>query len=180
MLTPNNYWYWQFDVETKVLMLDLGNELLFCVSIPSKQLIAETMSISKQVFTVADVAAYQTFKEGMVGLPLSEARKSELALNAVAAYRFQKPLMAKSWFFTPQIGLNPHWGEVVILKTAYGCARFVVVENDGNSSLCMLADVTPIKLDNNKMLSFSDTIRVMNNRMSSYSGSMPMDFALVG
>ncbi len=64
MLTPNNYWYWQFDVERKVLMLDLGNELLFCVSIPSKQLIAETMSISKQVFTVADVAAYQTFGRG--------------------------------------------------------------------------------------------------------------------
>lgn len=180
MLTPNNYWHWRFDVERKVLMLDLGDELLFCVAIPSKQLTAETMTISKQVFTVTDVAAYQTFKEGMADLTLSEARKSELALNAVAAYRFQKPLMVKSWFFTPQVGVNPHWGEVVILKTAYSCARFIVIENVGNSSLCMLADVTPIRLDNNKILNFSDTIRVMNNRMSSYSGTMPMDFALVG
>ncbi|SMY33107.1 cell division protein ZapC domain-containing protein [Photobacterium andalusiense] len=180
MLTPNNSWYWQFDTKRNTLMLELGNELLFCVSIPIKQLTVEARSISNQIFTVADVAAYQTFKEGMVNLPLSEARKSELALNAVAAYRFQKPLMLRSWFFVPQAGIDPDWGEVVILKTADDYARFIIIETDGNSSLCMLADVAPIKLDHNKELNFSDTIRVMNNRISPHSGTLPMGFALVG
>lgn len=180
MLTPNNSWHWRFDIKRNTLMLDLGNELLFCVSIPTKKLVEEARSTLKQVFTVTDVAAYQAFKEGMDELSLSEVRKSELALNAVATYRFQKPIMAKSWFFTPQVGADPHWGEVVMLQTEHDCARFIVIENDGNSSLCMLADVTPMALDNNKVMSFSDTIRVMNNRMTSYLGSKSMNFALVG
>ena len=180
MLNPDNSWYWRFDIKRNMLMLELGNELLFCVSIPTKKLVEEARSTLKQVFTVTDVAAYQAFKEGMDALTLSDARKSELALNAVATYRFQKPMMTKSWFFTPQVGADPHWGEVVMLQTDHGRARFIVVENDGNSSLCMLADVTPIALDNNKVMNFSDTIRVMNNRMTSYLGTKPINFALVG
>ena len=62
MLNPDNSWYWRFDIKRNMLMLELGNELLFCVSIPTTKLVEEARSISKQVFTVTDVAAYQAFK----------------------------------------------------------------------------------------------------------------------
>ena len=111
MLKPNNSWMWYYDPQNDSLMLDLGNEMVFRVSIPTKHLV--TSAYDRTVFTVDDASVYQAFKEGIAHLELSEPRKAELALNAVAASRFHKPMMPKSWFFeTLQGGCEPENGDI--------------------------------------------------------------------
>lgn len=89
MLKPNNSWMWYYDQQNDALMLDLGDDMIFRVAIPTKHLIP--CAFTKTVFTVDDATTYQTFIENLNQLDLSAPRKAELALNAVAASRFHKP-----------------------------------------------------------------------------------------
>lgn len=170
---------WYYDPQDDSLMLDLGNEMVFRVSIPTKHLV--TSAYERTVFTVDDASVYQTFKEGIAHLELSEPRKAELALNAVAASRFHKPMMPKSWFFeTQQGGCEPENGDIVILKTDSAIAKYLVIENSGCASLCMMAEVEPVALTSTKEMAFCDTIKVMNDRMQAFTQEQPLNFALVG
>lgn len=179
MLKPNNSWMWYYDAKSDSLMLDLGDEMVFRVSIPTKHLV--TSAYERTVFTVDDATVFQTFKEGIAHLDLSEPRKAELALNAVAASRFHKPMMPKSWFFEAQEGnCEPENGDIVTLTTQFGEAKYLIIENSGCASLCMLADVAPIALTSTKEMAFCDTIKVMNDRMKAYAQELPVNFALVG
>jgi cell division protein ZapC len=178
VLSPNSLWKWYFDTEMNSLMLDLGSDMIFRVALASKLLTPEA-KIS-DVFNVDDMEAYQNIKENTAHLPLSDARKCELALNAVAARRFHKPVMPKSWFFIHQVGSEPKQGEVIQLTTVYGTAHYIIIENNGSASLCMLADVNSLSLDSIKKMDFCETIKVMNNRMGPYSIKESLDLALVG
>lgn len=97
MLKPDNSWKWYFDAEMNSLMLELNDDMLFRVSLPSKLLTPEA-KIS-DIFNVDDIEAYQNFQEQIAHLPISAARKCELALNATAARRFHKPMMPKKLVF---------------------------------------------------------------------------------
>ena len=179
MLKPNNSWMWYYDPKNDSLMLDLGDEMVFRVSIPTKHLV--TSAYDRTVFTVDDATVYQTFNEGIAHLELSEPRKAELALNAVAASRFHKPMMPKSWFFeTQQSGCEPEMGDIVTLTTESGTAKYLVIENGGCASLCMMAQVEPVALTSTKEMAFCDTIKVMNDRMQPFAKEFPLNFALVG
>ncbi|OLQ69988.1 cell division protein ZapC [Photobacterium proteolyticum] len=179
MLKPTDSWTWYYDHKDDSLMLDLGEEMVFRVSIPTKHLV--TSAFERTVFTVDDATIYQGFLENIAQLELSAPRKVELALNAVAASRFHKPMMPKSWFFeTQQGGCEPENGDVVTLQTEFGAAKYLVIENSGCASLCMLADVEPLALTSTKEMTFCDTIKVMNDRMQAFVNEMPVNFALVG
>ncbi|KJF80902.1 cell division protein ZapC [Photobacterium angustum] len=179
MLKPDNSWKWYFDAEMNSLMLELNDDMLFRVSLPSKLLTPEA-KIS-DIFNVDDIEAYQNFQEQIAHLPISAARKCELALNATAARRFHKPMMPKSWYFVPQQGVEPLQGQVITLMTASCNAHYVVIENSGVASLCMLADVATVDLDGVKSMEFCETIKVMNDRMSPCSvENEQRHFALVG
>ncbi|GHA41938.1 cell division protein ZapC [Photobacterium aphoticum] len=181
MLKPNNSWMWYYDQQNDALMLDLGDDMIFRVAIPTKHLIP--CAFTKTVFTVDDATTYQTFIENLNQLDLSAPRKAELALNAVAASRFHKPLMPKSWFFQElSEGLEPEQGDVVTLLTEFGEANYLVIENTGCASLCMMANIAPLTLTVSKEMAFCEVIKVMNNRMKSLEIEQEsvVRFALVG
>ncbi|KLV03773.1 cell division protein ZapC [Photobacterium aquae] len=182
MLKPNNSWMWYYDQKVDALMLDLGDEMVFRVSIPTKHLIP--CAFAKSVFTVDDATTYQTYLEGINQLDLSPPRKAELALTAVAASRFHKPMMPKSWFFeSSNANCVPQTGDVVTLTTKDGKGNFLIIENSGCASLCMLASVEGLTLTTSKEMAFCELIKVMNDRMSEYEVYIEqpvVSFALVG
>ncbi len=179
MLKPTNSWMWYYDHKDDSLMLDLGEEMIFRVSIPTKHLV--TSAYERTVFTVDDASVFQAYRESIAQLDLSEPRKAELALNAVAASRFHKPMMPKSWFFETQQGdCKPENGDIITLQAEFGDAKYLVIENSGCASLCMLASVEPHALTSTKEMAFCDTIKVMNDRMQAFVNELPLNFALVG
>lgn len=183
MLRPNNKWKWYYDQNMNELMLDLGQDMTFQVAIAKKNLIPD--AFIETAFSVDDASLYITFCEAITALSLSEPRKAELILNAVAAHRFHKPLLPKSWFFdTQQFYYSPPVGTIVELKNEHNSGLFIVIENSGNASLCMLINEEPFNLTENKNLEFCEAIKVMNDRLS--AGFIKLDkkttdkFALVG
>ncbi|AMG31872.1 cell division protein ZapC [Grimontia hollisae] len=167
MLKPSNVWKWYFDDEAQTLMLDLGQEMVFRVAIDKKHLIPDAFIDTP--FSVDDASLFQTYSDAVSALPLTSPRKAELVLNAVAAKRFHKPLLPKSWFFQAQAGnISPDIGAIVELKTEYGSEAFLVIENAGTASLCMHASETPLMLNDTKNMRFCEAIKVMNDRLSTY------------
>ncbi|MDX1301739.1 cell division protein ZapC [Photobacterium sp.] len=182
MLKPNDSWKWYYDHKDDSLMLDLGGDMVFRVSIPTKNLIP--CAYDQCVFTVDDATVFQTYKESISHLDISVPRKAELALNAVAASRFHKPMMPKSWFFEARPeGCEPVNGDIVTLQTSLGTAKFLVIENCGTASLCMMTEIEPLALSNTKQMAFCDTIKVMNDRIEHYEQETSADslnLAMVG
>ncbi|ODQ00793.1 cell division protein ZapC [Salinivibrio sp. SS2] len=184
MLKPNNAWTWYFDTESESLMLDLGDDMLFRVAISAKHLIPDAFSESP--FSVEDASLFQSMTDTLSCLDLSAPRRAELALNAVAAYRFHKPILPKSWFFDPQLEplSAPECGQVVELQSQAGDrAPFLIIENAGSASLCMLAREVDFQLSDNKTLAFCGAIKVMNDRLSQFipqTNNRKGRFALVG
>ncbi|WP_413113463.1 cell division protein ZapC [Thaumasiovibrio sp. DFM-14] len=180
MLKPNNTWTWFYNAEDQQLMLDLGGDMMFRTAIPAKNLIPDA---TRQIpFSVEDATLFQTFNDSIAHLPLSAPRRAELVLNAIAAHRYHKPMLPKSWFFStagePSV---PELADVIVLETAYGQAHFVVIENSGSASLCMLASLESLAMSDNKSLSFCDCIKVMNDRMHiAYFDELKHQFAKVG
>ena len=165
MLKPDNEWKWYFDNELNTLSLDFGqDEKAFCIGIERKNLIADAFSSS--LFSVEDASYFSTYSEAIEMLPLPEQKKCQLVLNAVAARRFHKPFLPKSWFFhAHQPSVSPEEGRVIELVTELDSAQFIVIENSGTASLCMLAQTANFELSENKTMQFCDTIKVMNDRI---------------
>ncbi|OZS42647.1 cell division protein ZapC [Photobacterium sanguinicancri] len=179
MLKPNNSWKWYFDQQHNSLMLSLGKDMVFRTAIPAKFLI--TCAMQENTFTVDDATAFETFKSSIEHLDLPKPRKAELALNAVAAGRFHKPMMPKSWFFQTQShGYEPEQGEIVTLATETGHGKFIVIENSGSASLCMLAEQETLALNSTKEMNYCDTIKVMNDRIPPFVEELHLGLALVG
>jgi len=165
MLKPRDTWNWFFDERESALMLDLGSDMLFKVNL-AKKLLVDCAYIESD-FTVDDASAFQSFKESISHLDLSEPRKAELVLNCVASKRFHKPVQPKSWFFDPQSGGDylPNEADIVHLKNDYGEGYFMVIDVCQSASLCALVENNEFMLDERKVLKFGQAIKVMHNRM---------------
>ncbi|UJF18088.1 cell division protein ZapC [Vibrio sp. SS-MA-C1-2] len=179
MLKPNNDWEWYYESECNSLLLDLGNEYVFRVSIPMKNLVPTAKESSS--FSVNDAATFQIFNESLKDLDIVDNRGPEVLLNAIAAVRYHKPLMPKSWFFTDSgVDFSPQQGEVVTMCNDLNCGRFLILENSGAASLCICIEAS-FELSESKTLHFCETIKVMNDRMSQYQQqSHANNYALVG
>ncbi len=167
MLKPSDKWTWYYDDTEQHLMLDLGDDMVFKTNL-SKKLIVDC-AIGVNEFSVDDASAYQTYKEQIAHLDLSEPRQAELALYCVAAKRFHKPVQPKSWFFDCiSDGLNaPVEGDFVQLSNSYSDGYFLVLEVGDNSSLCASINLEAFVLNGVKSLGFGQAIKVMHDRMSS-------------
>lgn len=164
MLKPNHVWKWYFDTKTDALMLDLGQDMGFHVAISTKDLIPD--AFENNAFTVDDASLFQNYLEAIAQLSVSSTTKTQLALNAVAAFRFHKPVLPKSWFFyTQKIQYSPSTGCIVSLENAINRGAFLVIENMGCASLCMFVDEGVFKLNESKEMHFCDVIKVMNDRL---------------
>lgn len=165
MLKPSDTWNWYYDEQLRSLMLDLGQDMVFKTNLVKKTLV--DCAFKHNEFTVDDASSYQTFKEQISGLELSEPRQAELALYCVAAKRFHKPVQPKSWFFDQQSSAycDPVEGDIVRLNNEYSLGYFIILEVGDSSSLCASVDLDEFNLSSSKVLKFGDSIKVMHDRM---------------
>ncbi|WP_165311336.1 cell division protein ZapC [Vibrio ziniensis] len=180
MLKPSDKWNWYYSDSEGYLMLELGDEMVFRTNLSSNLLV--DCAFASNQFTVDDASDYQTYKERIDYLNLSEPRKVELVLYCVAAKRFHKPVQPKSWFFDYQSsGYSPDEGEIVSLVNGNGQGYFIVLEVGDNASLCALVDLEDFVLNSSKQLCFGQVIKVMHDRMASANQILlPQPMALVG
>lgn len=166
MLKPSDKWTWYYDDTEQHLMLDLGDDIIFRTNLSKKLIVDCAIGINE--FSVDDASAFQTYREQISFLNLSEARQAELTLYCTAAKRFHKPVQPKSWFFTPVIdgGYIPQEGDFVQLSNDHNDGFFIVLEVGDNASLCALVCTDDFMLDGMKLLEFGQAIKVMHDRMS--------------
>lgn len=146
-------------------MLDLGEGMLFKTNLPRKLIVDCAIGINE--FSVDDASAYQTYKEQIALLGLSEPRQAELALYCVAAKRFHKPVQPKSWFFESLSNgdFELEEGDFVQLATSTGESTFIVLEVGECASLCASVSLEAFQLNGIKALCFGQAIKVMHDRM---------------
>ncbi|MBI6548474.1 cell division protein ZapC [Xenorhabdus lircayensis] len=169
-IRPDDQWRWYFDPEHSRVMLDLANGMVFRSRFPAKMLTDYAMTMKGISFSVDDAALYYAFEEHARRINIAPALKAELALNGVVAFRFMKPQMPKSWYFShfSLVG-KPEHGEIVQLRLQDSGTEimFMVAEVGDNASLCLLAQQ---KLElNDRVMSFCDPIKIMNDRLMPYT-----------
>lgn len=165
MLKPNDKWSWYYSDSESCLMLYLGDEMVFKTNLYRNLLV--DCAFAENHFSVDDASAFQTYKEQIAYLGLSEPRQAELALYCVAAKRFHKPVQPKSWFFDHQgYGFEPSEGDIVRLVNGYSQGYFIVLEVGDCASLCALVDLDAFILNGSKQLEFGQVIKVMHDRMA--------------
>lgn len=166
MLKPSDKWTWYYDDSEQHLMLDLGNDMVFKTNLSRKLIVECAIGINE--FSVDDASAFQTYKEQISHLNLSEPRQAELALYCVAAKRFHKPVQPKSWFFDSLSDGScvPEEGDFVKLANGHGEGAFIVLEVGDSASLCASIKLDEFNLNGYKSLQFGQAIKVMHDRMS--------------
>ncbi|GAB2660806.1 cell division protein ZapC [Vibrio panuliri] len=164
MLKPSDKWTWYYDDANQHLMLDLGNDMVFKTNLCRKLIVECAVGVNE--FTVDDASAFQTYKEQISHLDLSEPRQAELALYCVAAKRFHKPVQPKSWFFDSLSdgSIIPEEGDFVRLANSHGHGSFIVLEVGECASLCASINLDDFSLNGSKSLSFGQAIKVMHDR----------------
>ncbi|MEQ4923918.1 cell division protein ZapC [Proteus hauseri] len=167
IIKPDDRWRWYFDDEQQRLMLDLANGMVFRSRFSSKML--SESACQSAPFTVDDAALYYGYDEQIRKIDMPSESRAELALNALIAHRFLKPLMPKSWYFAVNYNqLTPYLAQVVevSLKDGNEKALFLVTEVGTQACLCLLAQPQLALFD--KTLNFCDPIKIMNDRLSEY------------
>nr|WP_174238891.1 cell division protein ZapC [Vibrio taketomensis] len=181
MLKPSDKWTWYYDDAEQHLMLDLGNTMLFKTNLSRKHIVECAVGINE--FSVDDATAFQTYKDQISHLDLSEPRQAELALYCVAAKRFHKPVQPKSWFFNSLSdgSLTPEEGDFVRLETNHTRGAFIVLEVGECASLCASINLDDFDLNGIKSLKFGEAIKVMHDRMQNINHSfLTQPMRLVG
>jgi cell division protein ZapC len=181
MLKPRDNWTWYFDDTENHLMLDLGDNMLFKTNLPRKLLV--DCAVGTNVFCVNDASDYQTFKESLSHLDLTEPRQAELALYCVAAKRFHKPVQPKSWFFHEGRGTpcRLHEGNLVTLSNDQDEGLFIILEVGENACLIAPVALDGFTLREGKTLAFGEPIKVMHDRIGgTYHAIMDAPISLVG
>ena len=165
MLKPSDKWTWYYDDKEEHLMLDLGDSMIFKTNLSRKLVVDCAFGINE--FSVDDASAFQTYKEQIAHLELSEPRQAELALYCVAAKRFHKPVQPKSWFFDSLSDGESSFeeGDFVQLSASGNSGTFIVLEVGECASLCASVSLEAIQLSGSKSLEFGQAIKVMHDRM---------------
>jgi len=166
MLKPSDKWTWYYDDSEEHLMLDLGNDMVFKTNLPRKLIVDCAIGINE--FSVDDASAYQTYKEQIALLGLSEPRQAELSLYCVAAKRFHKPVQPKSWFFDclSDGQTTPEEGDLICLSNSLNEGYFIVLEVGESASLCASVCLDGFELSGSKSLKFGQAIKVMHDRLT--------------
>lgn len=179
-IKPDDNWRWFFDAEQDRMMLDLADGMLFRSCFPRKMLTPD--AFRDAVFSVDDAAQFFAWHESCREAPLSDEQRDELLLNALAAWRFLKPLMPKSWHF--RVCQRSHWqpGEsdlvTVTLVENGDEARLLVIEAGESAALCILAQ--PELVVGGKTMVLGDAIKIMHDRLQPWHAEQAQRYARAG
>ena len=124
-------------------------------------------------FSIEDAGEYYLFDEQAKRLNITQEERAELVLNSLVAFRFLKPQMPKSWYFSSFHYINePKQGQIiqVCLENTNQYFTFIIAEAGPSASLCLLAE--PILELPDRTLRFCDPIKIMNDRMLEYSSKV--------
>ncbi len=163
MIQPDDNWYWYFDPEYDRVMLVLSSQVVFRSRFSSKLLANNPFPPTN--FTVDDVRLFHLFNECCCSLPLNATLRAELVLNGIAAQRFLKPLLPKSWYFTPQRNtLSLQQGQIIAVNKLDNNENifFMVVDVGESASSCVLAQPS-CDLSGKRMM-LGEFLKVMNDR----------------
>ncbi|MCG5369018.1 cell division protein ZapC [Providencia rettgeri] len=170
-IKPDDHWRWYFDHDHNRVMLDLANGMIFRSCFPAKML--TVFARNEMPFSIEDAGEYYLFDEQAKRLNITQEERAELVLNSLVAFRFLKPQMPKSWYFSSFHYINePKQGQIiqVCLENTNQYFTFIIAEAGPSASLCLLAE--PILELPDRTLRFSDPIKIMNDRMLEYSSKV--------
>ncbi|WP_440055990.1 cell division protein ZapC domain-containing protein [Pseudoalteromonas sp. T1lg65] len=157
-------WQWIRCDKRNRLLVDLGEELQLCTPFRIRNLTED--SATNPNFSLSEAEFYQSVYTYLNHFGVwSEARCCQIALNATAAKFHLQPMQAKSWFFKPYVG-NQHVTEAVVqLNSKRDCGEFLIIEHDGQASLCLSLNDNFV-LDEGIMLEQFQAIKVLNDRLA--------------
>lgn len=139
MLQPNNNWTWAVCTDTESLILDISDSMVFSTAYTLKNL-TNNIHVDNS-FNIADAQYYSELQDTLMGLRLwSDAFSTQIALNAIAAVRFHKPLMPQSWNFTSSSTRLTSMPMFVDLVTENGVGTCMVLETSERFACVMLVD----------------------------------------
>lgn len=163
-LKPDDNWLWYFDQKHDRLMLDISTQMVFRSRFSAKMLNSEALEESN--FTLDDVTLFHQLEESCKLLGLSLEQRAELVLNGIAANRFLKPILPKSWYFSalPE-PITPQCADIVAvtMQETGEHGILVVIEAGDSASLCLVAQ--PVLELPDRTLAQCDVIKVMNDRL---------------
>lgn len=166
MIKPDDGWYWYFDPKYDRMMLVISSQMVFRSRFSSKLLASDAFQTLN--FTVDDIRLFHLFDEQSCLLPLSDNQRAELVLNGLAAQRFLKPVLPKSWYFTLQPSkIELQQGEIVAVNVIDSDENiiFMVIDVGETASLCVLAQSVCNFAGKNMLL--GEALKVMNDRFIS-------------
>ena len=160
-------WFWQIEPVSKYLELVLAQDIRFLTSFRQEELI--DLDLPSCRFTTSDACVYSRFRDKFKLLPLGEEQQFRLAVNGTVAERYAKPLASKSWYFKRKsvTDILPFdVGDYVALQTEQQGIYLVLDRDQVASTLMLIGSVH--KIDELRTFCCGKTIRVHNDRISSY------------
>ena len=164
IIKPGKDWQWNFCHKNNRLTLDLGAELVFVSAFSKKDLVAD--ALNSAIFSIEQSQDFYHFTERVEQqLTLPGPVVDHIALNAVTAKAYFKPLMPKSWFFNTASSVSSaQAGNIVQLQSTYGLKHYLIVESTTKASTLLLIE-REHQLDDVKKLVQFGLIKVMNDRL---------------
>ncbi len=162
MLQPNQQWCWY--TQGEYLAIELGNDMCFQTAYKLTSLIS--CAAKAEQFTLEQHSVYSAISQTLETIEqLSNAEKTQIAINGLALCFFGKPIAAKSWYFelVSRVRERVQY-QIAYLKLAEKFAEVIILQFDTNSAYCMLLDKALV-LDDTKTLGRFSPIKVMMNRL---------------
>jgi len=163
-IKPNKDWKWNFCQNINRLTLEMSDDMVFVSAFEKRHLVND--AFSDEPMSVEQGEDFTLFFEKLEQqLPVPLDFIYQITLNCLVAKLFYKPLMPKSWFFTPTSAVsNALVGNVVKLQSTVEERHYVIVESNSNASTLLLIEKSHV-LNDVKSLNQFEMIKVMNDRL---------------
>jgi len=163
MLQASQKWNWIACSKSNALLLDMGNEMVFCTPYKIRNLTNDVLE--NPAFSLTDANFYEQVFSYLDDFKLwSEAQICQISLNATAVKHYLKPMLTKSWFFELYQGTEPSMDAIIQLKSKKQMGQFLIVDHTIEGSVCICLEENYCLDDNFKLKQF-EAIKVLNDRI---------------